>query len=285
MGNENHCVDISWTLNSLVRYLLYFCPVYVFSVALLIPLSLSAEEASIEPTFSPASHEVSSMTSARSRHLPDNPDWAGIISDTAYFLGWQVVAVGVIYASPEKFSSWDSETKSSIRLEKFKFNISNPVIDQDKLEINYIMHPYWGATYYTRARERGLSRTDSFLISALWSTLFEYGGEAFFEPVSVQDMFVTPIAGALIGEYWFAPLREHIRDNSDGEDGWDKTLMVITDPFYYLNSWLDRLLGVKSEIGFELGKKARREPNSEENRVSQPRNGENILTLNLRAVW
>ena len=210
MGNENHCVDISWTLNSLVRYLLYFCPVYVFSVALLIPLSLSAEEASIEPTFSPASHEVSSMTSARSRHLPDNPDWAGIISDTAYFLGWQVVAVGVIYASPEKFSSWDSETKSSIRLEKFKFNITNPVIDQDKLEINYIMHPYWGATYYTRARERGLSRTDSFLISALWSTLFEYGGEAFFEPVSVQDMFVTPIAGALIGEYWFAPLREQM---------------------------------------------------------------------------
>lgn len=229
--------------------------------------------------------EASLAAVTRSKYLPDKADWAGIKRDTAYFLIWQFAAVGVLYVSPDNVSTWDAEDRSSIRVEKWLHNVANPEIDHDDWRINYVLHPYWGATYYTRARERGLNRTDSFLTSALWSSLFEYGGEAFFEPVSIQDMIVTPVAGALLGEFWFAPLRERIRDHSDTADGWDKALMVATDPFYYLNSLLDSVFGVKSSLGFQLQSTKRREPGDLFSRHAQAREGEKIWALTLRAVW
>ena len=44
-------------------------------------------------------------------------------------------------------------------------------------------HPYWGATYYIRARERGFGKLASFGYSLVLSTLYEYGPEAFFEEI------------------------------------------------------------------------------------------------------
>ena len=52
--------------------------------------------------------------------------------------------------------------------------------DKDPAWINYIGHPYWGATYYIRARERGFGEFGSFIYSAFLSALYEYGIEAFF---------------------------------------------------------------------------------------------------------
>ena len=39
----------------------------------------------------------------------------------------------------------------------------------------------WGAGYYIRGRERGVSRKESFWISALYSTVYEFGIESFLE--------------------------------------------------------------------------------------------------------
>jgi hypothetical protein len=77
--------------------------------------------------------------------------------------------------------------------------------------VNYIGHPYFGATYYTRARERGFDRIDSFLYSAVASTIYEFGVEAIFERPSYQDLIVTPIGGALLGGFVFEPFRNWIR--------------------------------------------------------------------------
>jgi hypothetical protein len=208
------------------------------------------------------------------------PDWSGLKKDTAYFLGWQFVVIGALYSSPESVSSWSPEEKNGYGLDKWKNNVSNPVVDGDVWYINFVLHPYWGATYYTRARERGLDRTDSFLTAVAWSALFEYTSEALFEPVSLQDLIVTPVAGALIGEYVFAPLRENINAKPGGPNTLDKALLVVTDPFYYLNNWADRVLGIKTDVQLQLSNVTPRSVTAEPNApaVSQ-------WNIGLRTTW
>lgn len=208
------------------------------------------------------------------------PDWRGLKKDTAYFLGWQFVVIGALYSSPESVSSWSPEDRNGYGLDKWKNNVSNPVVDGDVWYINFVLHPYWGATYYTRARERGLDRTDALLTAVAWSALFEYTSEALFEPVSLQDLIVTPVAGALIGEYVFAPLRENINAKPDGPNTLDKALLVVTDPFYYLNNWADRVLGIKTDVQLQLSNVTPRSVTTEPNApaVSQ-------WNIGLRTTW
>lgn len=182
---------------------------------------------------------------------PTRPDWRGVGRDTAYFLGYQFSVIAVLYIAPESISGWDREQKRNYSFEKWRNNVSEPVWDEDKWWINYVLHPYWGGTYYIRARERGLDRAQSFWYSALLSTLYEYGAEALAEPVSAQDLVVTPLAGFLVGEYLFSPLRERIRAKP-GKLGWsDKTLLFITDPLGVVNAETDRLLGVKTTLQWQ----------------------------------
>lgn len=176
------------------------------------------------------------------------PDWKGIRRDTAYFLGYQFAAVAVLYYGPESLSGWDREAKQNYSFSRWADNVGTPVWDRDDWWVNYILHPYWGATYYLRARERGLDRRQSFWYSALLSALYEYGAEALFEPVSIQDLVVTPVVGSLVGEYLFTPLRERIRSKPGKLDWADKTLLFITDPLGVLNSGMDRLLGVGTTL-------------------------------------
>lgn len=183
---------------------------------------------------------------------PDQPDWQGARRDTAYFLGYQFVTIAALYAAPESVSGWDDDDKSDYSFKKWGDNVTNPVWDEDRWWINYVLHPYWGGAYYIRGRERGLDRTQAFWYSALLSTLFEYGAEALYEPVSIQDVVVTPVVGFLVGEYLFAPWRERIRAKP-GALGWsDKAALFITDPLGVLNAETDRLLGVKTTMQWQL---------------------------------
>jgi hypothetical protein len=175
------------------------------------------------------------------------PDWRGLRRDTAYFLGYQVFIVGAVYLMPTSVSKWD-KSEAANALERWRENVSNPVWDSDNTIVNYVLHPYWGATYYVRGRERGLDRGQSFLFSVTLSTLFEYTLEAIFEPVSLNDLIVTPIAGSLIGEFLFTPLRERIRAKPGELDWTDKTLLVLTDPLGVVGAWTDRTFGVASSV-------------------------------------
>jgi hypothetical protein len=180
----------------------------------------------------------------------EKPDWCGIKRDTVYFIGYQLAAIAVLYVAPESISGWDQEAKDSYSFERWKDNVSYPVWDDDKWYVNYVLHPYWGATYYIRARERGFDRTQSFWYSAILSLLYEYGAEALFEPVSVQDLFVTPMAGALLGEYVFSPIREWVR--AKDQLHWpDKAVLLLTDPLGVLNAATDRLLRVNTTVDFQ----------------------------------
>lgn len=182
-----------------------------------------------------------------------NPDWRGVRRDTWYFIGYQFAAVGILYAAPESISGWSDEDKHDNSLTKWKENAGNPRWDDDRWWINYVLHPYWGGAYYIRAQERGLDRGQSFLYSALLSTLFEFGAEAMFEAPSYQDLVVTPVAGYLVGYYLFTPLRKSIRARQ-GEPGWaDKTVLFLTDPLGVVNMQMDRVFGVNADMSLQLG--------------------------------
>jgi hypothetical protein len=178
------------------------------------------------------------------------PDWRGIKWDTGYFLGYQFAVIGILYVAPEELSGWSEEDKDDYSFEKWKENVSNPVWDEDAWWVNYILHPYWGGTYYIRARERGFERLQSFWYAVLLSTLYEYGAEALFEPVSYQDLVVTPVAGALLGEYVFTPIRERIRARSTHLAWPDKAVLFMTDPLGVVNQEVNRMLGLNAVVSF-----------------------------------
>ncbi|HSV60653.1 MAG TPA: DUF3943 domain-containing protein [Variovorax sp.] len=173
------------------------------------------------------------------------PDWQGLKRDTWYFVGYQAVAVAVLHALPEEETNFD---RSNVDFGKWKENVSNPVWDDDDAFVNYVLHPYWGAAYYIRGRERGLSRWQSLGYSTLLSVIYEFGAEAMFEPVSYQDLVVTPLAGWLIGEYVFSPIRDSIKAKEGELDFLDKTVLVLTDPLGALNGLTDKLFGVETQV-------------------------------------
>ena len=169
--------------------------------------------------------------------IPDKADWAGLGQDTELFLLYQVAIVGVIYFLPESVSQWDEEAKGGNPFKKWDNNVSDLRRDTDKWGINYVMHPYFGGTYYVRARNRGFSRNGSFWYAAGMSTLYEYGIEAVFESPSVQDLIFTPVGGAVVGEYFMIgrqKILNHIAATGE-QTAWDSLGLFLTDPIGVIN--------------------------------------------------
>lgn len=174
------------------------------------------------------------------------PNWSGVWFDTGVLAGAQAVAAGVLYIAPESVSNWDDEKKKS-SFRQYNNNFANPEIDDDQLYINYVLHPYWGATYYIRGRERGLDQTSSFVFSTLISAMYEFGVECIFENPSIQDLIVTPVVGSLIGAYIFEPWRESIKRK--GELRWyDHAGLIFTDPIGVLCLGVEKMFGLKPTI-------------------------------------
>ena len=164
-----------------------------------------------------------------------------------YFLGYQAAVVAVLYALPDDQTRFD---KDNVAVSKWRYNVTHPVWDDDEPYLNYGLHPYWGAAYYIRGRERGLTRWQSLGYSALLSSLYEFGAEAFFEPVSYQDLIVTPLIGSLLGEFVFSPLRDYIRAKPGGPDRLDQLALILTDPLGAANEVVNRLFGVEAQVSF-----------------------------------
>lgn len=175
-----------------------------------------------------------------------NPDWDGIWRDTGIIVGSQFAVTGVLFLMPESVSSWSSEQKRNSS-EKFASNFVHPVFDKDKFYINYILHPYWGATYYTRARERGLDTMQSFAYSAMLSTIYEFGIECIFEKPSIQDLVVTPGVGSLLGAYVFEPVRNSIKRKPELR-WYDHAVLIATDPIGVISAGFEKVFDIKPAI-------------------------------------
>ena len=171
-------------------------------------------------------------------------DRQGLRRDTAYFLGYQFLAVGTISLWPQRTTNYSNK----IGFDRWLRNVTSPHWDSDSAQINYGLHPYWGAGYYIRARERGLERGEAFWYSVLLSSIFEFGAEAMVERVSIQDLVVTPVLGSLLGEHVFTPWREHLRSKEGPLSPLEQVAWILTDPLGSINSAVDRMLGVKTHI-------------------------------------
>jgi hypothetical protein len=151
---------------------------------------------------------------------------------------------------PESVSGWSDEQKEEYSLAIWWDNVTHPTWDEDDFFINYVTHPYWGAAYYVRARERGYDNRQAFWYSVLLSTTYEFGAEALFEQPSIQDLIVTPVIGSWVGGY-FMRVRNDIREQS-GMRGYrttkEKWLWVLTDPMGSLNAQFDKWFGWESQF-------------------------------------
>jgi hypothetical protein len=223
-----------------------------------LPQPADAQPAALEPAVAEPRFELYPWQTPR----PTAPNWSGAGRDAFYFVSYQVFGVAVLYLMPESISGWTEEDKRDFSFDQWRHNVSNPVVwDGDSFVVNWVLHPYWGATYYSRARERGLSPEQSFAYSAALSALWEYGAEAIAEPVSVQDLVFTPLLGALLGAYVFEPWRDHIRAR-EGELDWvDHAILALTDPLGVINAKVNQWLGIRGEgmqLQLTLGRPAHR---------------------------
>ncbi len=82
---------------------------------------------------------------------------------------------------------------------KYKDNFGKLVFDQDEPFWNWIVHPISGSQLYLYYRANGYNRIDSLTMSFISSTLFEFTVEIYTEPASIQDLYQTPILGAVMG--------------------------------------------------------------------------------------
>ena len=209
-------------------------------------------------------------------------DGAGLWRDTKYFLGYQFGAIAILYVMPESVSGWSDEQKKNYGISVWWEKTTHPENDSDDFYINYILHPYWGAAYFVRARERGYSNWQSFGYSTLLSTLFEFGVEAGAENPSKQDLWVTPVIGSMVGLY-FMHLRDNVRSR-DAERGYrstgDKWIWVLTDPLGSLNKTFDRMFGWDTEVEIRpFGMPPPREPSPSDAEV------EYVYGLQLQVRW
>ena len=143
-------------------------------------------------------------------------DWHRLWINTAALSGAFVGTLLVLECLPEDATSWNRAELQDESLPKrwHKHVIKKgPEWDHDKFYFNYILHPYAGAVYYMGARSCGFNAWQSLLYCTCISTIgWEFGIEAFMERPSIQDIFITPIVGSLIGESFYKAKRK-IVDN------------------------------------------------------------------------
>lgn len=178
------------------------------------------------------------------RYLPDsvydrpyetaenNIDSTLLKRNTGLLFGAGFATMGFLYMMPSSFTNWEDDGESPFS--KWWDNVSHaPVWDSDDLFLNYVTHPYAGAIYYMGARSAGVNVFGSFLYSFALSTFFwEYGIESFAERPSIQDLIVTPVAGAFLGEWFYLKKREIMENDYQlwGSKTLGKTAIFLMDP-------------------------------------------------------
>ena len=145
------------------------------------------------------------------------------------------VASGVVLAfMPQNFSRWDSDVLSRAMANLKRAWTTPPVWDEDIFFHNFLGHPYAGAFYYNMVRSQGATAWQSFGYALFQSTFWEYVVEALAEQPSIQDLFITPVIGSLLGEL-FHRWSLHILRSGHLNFG-EKALVFFINPGYVVNN-------------------------------------------------
>ncbi|AYF45287.1 hypothetical protein BALOs_2289 [Halobacteriovorax sp. BALOs_7] len=108
-------------------------------------------------------------------------------------------------------TQWDT-VKNEGSLEVYRKNFGRIVFDRDEPFWNYMVHPYTGSQMFLYYRARSYSYSDSLALTFVSSTVFEFFIEVYTEPASVQDLYQTPVLGAVMG-YGFEKLSMELLNN------------------------------------------------------------------------
>jgi hypothetical protein len=139
-----------------------------------------------------------SLGGARSRSVPSC--FHMVTKGSALIVGFELAMMGVMMAMPRESMKWEPDFVQDATRNVGNHITSAPVWDEDDWKLNYLGHPYAGSLYYNTVRAQGASVGQSFLFALGASTFWEYFVEATAEPASTQDLIVTPVAGAILGE-------------------------------------------------------------------------------------
>ena len=106
----------------------------------------------------------------------------------------------------------------------------HPEFDKDTFDYNLFKHAASGGYYYLFYRSRGYSQQESFVWTALSSLAFEFTVETVTEKPSIQDIYQTPLFGAIVGIGF-----ERLSQTLHSLDTWyGHTLGYILNPFSLL---------------------------------------------------
>lgn len=134
-------------------------------------------------------------------------DWPRLWVNTGVLATAYIGTLVVLECLPEDATSWNrAEIQKDPWYTRWYNNVikEGPAWDKDNPIFNYVLHPYAGAVYFMAARTCGFNFYQSLLYSACISTIgWEFGIEACMERPSIQDIFVTPLVGSLIGEGFY----------------------------------------------------------------------------------
>ncbi len=145
------------------------------------------------------------------------------------------VASGIVLAFlPQNFSRWDGDVLSRATSNLKRAWTTPPVWDEDIFFHNFLGHPYAGAFYYNMVRSQGATAWQSFGYALFQSTFWEYVVEALAEQPSIQDLFITPVIGSLLGEL-FNRWSLHILRSGRLNLG-EKALVFFINPGYVINN-------------------------------------------------
>ena len=129
------------------------------------------------------------------------PNYSYSYPERTHEWGENFTHLGVVYLLswgmyPLVLSS-DIKTKGSTQ--NYKNNFGKLVFDRDGPYWNWGIHPLSGSMLYLYYRTHGYTRSSALAMSFVSSTLFEFTVEIYTEPASVQDLYQTPIIGAIVG--------------------------------------------------------------------------------------
>jgi len=159
--------------------------------------------------------------------------WKKIGRAELFIGGAELFGITVLMLTPKEVTGWSPDwTQDAWR--NMKRSLSNPPVwDDDDWQLNYIGHPVAGSYYYNSLRSQNASIFHSFLFATAQSFIWEFFIEATAEKPSIQDLIVTPIAGAILGE---STHRVTMNMRRNGFNFFEKIFVVIFNPMFFLNN-------------------------------------------------
>lgn len=147
--------------------------------------------------------------------------------------GIEAIGMITLMLMPKEVTKWEPGWIKSAEKNLARAFSTLPVWDKDDWVLNYIGHPIAGSYYYNAVRSQNATRLQSFLFATVQSCIWEYIIEGTAERPSIQDLFVTPVVGALIGE----PI--HLATMSMRKNGFrffEKVFVLIFNPMFVINN-------------------------------------------------